>query len=302
MDCAQLLIARTMPLQQVLALPAPAKLNLFLHVTGRRADGYHELQTVFALIDLADWIDVRVRDDGEIHRHGDLLGAAESDLAVRAARALQRSTGAGGGADITVKKRIPAGSGLGGGSSDAATTLIALNALWQTGLQRAELAHLAIGLGADVPFFVHGCNAFGEGIGERLTAVQLRPLWYALIWPQVHVPTKEIFEDGGLTRTTKLTKMADFSAAVMSDPTQLFGTNDLQVVTRRRVPEVDQALRHLEQFGSARMTGSGSAVFMPTDSAARATMAIADLPGGWNGWVVRGLAEHPLLAWTMERQ
>lgn len=291
-----------MRLEQALALPAPAKLNLFLHVTGRRADGYHELQTAFALIDLADWIDVRVRDDGVIHRHGDLVGDAESDLAVRAARALKQASGVRAGADITVSKIIPAGSGLGGGSSDAATTLLALNALWQLGLQRTELAALAISLGADVPFFVLGSNAFGEGIGERLTPLQLKPVWYALIWPQVHVPTKEIFADRGLTRTTKLTKMADFSAAVKVDPTQLFGTNDLQVVTRRRVPEVDHALRHLEQFGSARMTGSGSAVFMPTDSAARANEALAQLPTGWSGWTVRGLTAHPLAAWATERQ
>jgi len=290
-----------MRFERALALPAPAKLNLFLHVVGRRADGYHELQTVFALIDLADWVDVQLRDDSRILRHGDLIGTAEADLPVRAARALQQATGTRAGADITVVKHIPAGSGLGGGSSDAATTLLALNALWHTGLSRAELSALALGLGADVPFFVHGSNAFGEGIGERLTPIRLGPVHYALIWPQVHVPTKEIFADSGLTRTSKLTKMADFSAAVESDPTQLFGVNDLQAVTRRRVPEVDEALRHLERFGSARMTGSGSAVFMPTGSEASAKEAVSRLPGGWKGWAVRGLPEHPLAGWPTEK-
>jgi 4-diphosphocytidyl-2-C-methyl-D-erythritol kinase len=287
-----------MTLRALHNVPAPAKLNLFLHVVGRRPDGYHELQTVFALIDLADWVDVHLRSDGQIHRHGDLAGTAEADLASRAANALQQATGTRAGADITVLKHIPAGSGLGGGSSDAATTLLALNALWRTGLAREDLANLALGLGADVPFFVQGSNAFAEGIGERLTPLRLGPLFYALIWPQVHVPTKEIFADSGLTRTSKLTKMADFSAAVESDPTRLFGVNDLQAVTRRRVPEVDEALRHLERFGPARMTGSGSAVFMPTDSEARAKEAVARLPSGWKGWVVRGLPEHPLAGWS----
>lgn len=286
-----------MRFERALALPAPAKLNLFLHVVGRRADGYHELQTVFALIDLADWVDVQLRDDGQFQRRGDLIGNVEADLAMRAARALQQATGTRAGADITVVKRIPAGSGLGGGSSDAATTLLALNALWRTGLSRPELADLALGLGADVPFFVQGSNAFGEGIGERLTPLRLDPVFYAVIWPQVHVPTKEIFADSGLTRTSKLTKMADFSAAVESDPTQLFGVNDLQAVTRRRVPEVDEALRHLERFGPARMTGSGSAVFMPTGSEASAKEAVSRLPSGWKGWAVRGLPEHPLAGW-----
>ena len=286
-----------MRFERALALPAPAKLNLFLHVVGRRADGYHELQTVFALIDLADWVDVQLRNDGQVLRHGDLIGTPEADLAVRAARALQQATGTSAGADITVLKHIPAGSGLGGGSSDAATTLLALNALWRTGLSRAELGSMALGLGADVPFFVQGSNAFGEGIGERLTPLRLEPVHYAVIWPQVHVPTKEIFTDGGLTRTTKLTKMADFSAAVESDPTQLFGVNDLQAITRRRVPEVDEALRHLERFGPARMTGSGSAVFMRTDSEARAKEAVVHVPDGWKGWAVRGLPEHPLAGW-----
>ena len=196
----------------LLALPAPAKLNLFLRVTGRRADGYHELQTAYTLIDLADLLDFERRDDGAIVREGDLVGDLENDLVVRAARALQHHSGTSLGATISVTKRIPAGSGLGGGSSDAATTLIALNRLWGLNLPRSELSAIGLPLGADVPFFLHGQDAFAEGIGERLTTVELPPLWFAVLWPQVHVSTAEIFADAGLTRNSKVTKIADFSA------------------------------------------------------------------------------------------
>jgi 4-diphosphocytidyl-2-C-methyl-D-erythritol kinase len=295
-------------MERALALPAPAKLNLFLHVLGRRADGYHELQTVFALIDLADWIDVERRDDGQLHRSGDVVGDVHLDLALRAARLLQQRTASRFGADIHLSKRIPAGAGLGGGSSDAATTLIALNRLWDTGLDRQQLADLALELGADVPFFVHGKNAFAEGRGEQLTPLSLRPAHYAVIWPQVHVSTKEIFEDSGLTRNTKATKMSDFSAAADPVPQTLrergetgtpvlFGANDLEAVARRRFPVIDQVLAHLARFGVARMTGSGSAVFAITANEDLARAAVADLPENWRGWVVRGLAEHPLSAW-----
>lgn len=295
-------------MERALALPAPAKLNLFLHVLGRRADGYHELQTVFALIDLVDWIDVERRDDGQLHRRGDVVGDVQLDLALRAARLLQQRTASRFGADIHLSKRIPAGAGLGGGSSDAATTLIALNRLWNTGLDRQQLADLALELGADVPFFVHGRNAFAEGRGEQLTPLSLQPAHYAVIWPQVHVSTKEIFEDSGLTRNTKATKMSDFSAAVDPVPQTLrergetgtpvlFGANDLEAVARRRFPVIDQVLAHLARFGVARMTGSGSAVFAITAHEDLARAAVADLPEDWRGWVVRGLAEHPLSAW-----
>jgi len=295
-------------MERALALPAPAKLNLFLHVLGRRADGYHELQTVFALIDLADWIDVERRDDGQLHRSGDVVGDVQLDLALRAARLLQQRTASRYGADIHLSKRIPAGAGLGGGSSDAATTLIALNRLWNTGLDRQQLADLALELGADVPFFVHGRNAFAEGRGEQLTPLSLQPAHYAVIWPQVHVSTKEIFEDSGLTRNTKATKMSDFSAAADPVPQTLrergetgtpvlFGANDLEAVARRRFPVIDQVLAHLARFGVARMTGSGSAVFAITANEDQARAAVADLPENWRGWVVRGLAEHPLSAW-----
>jgi len=295
-------------MERALALPAPAKLNLFLHVLGRRADGYHELQTVFALIDLADWIDVERREDGQLHRSGDVVGDVQLDLVMRAARLLQQRTASRFGADIHLSKRIPAGAGLGGGSSDAATTLIVLNRLWNTGLARQQLADLALELGADVPFFVHGRNAFAEGRGEQLTPLALQPAHYAVIWPQVHVSTKEIFEDSGLTRNTKATKMSDFSAAADPVPQTLrergetgtpvlFGANDLEAVARRRFPVIDQVLAHLARFGVARMTGSGSAVFAMTANDDLARAAVADLPEDWRGWVVRGLAEHPLSAW-----
>jgi 4-diphosphocytidyl-2-C-methyl-D-erythritol kinase len=296
-------------MDRALALPAPAKINLFLHVLGRRTDGYHDLQSVLCLIDLADWIDLERRDDGELRRTGDVIGAPDDDLALRAARLLQQRTGTRHGADIAVTKRIPAGAGLGGGSSDAATTLIALNRLWDTRLDRAQLAELGLTLGADVPFFVHGTNAFAEGRGERLTPVTLVPAHYSLIWPQVHVSTKEIFEDPGLTRNTKATKMSDFSAAAgaivsagageCADGVSaaLFGANDLEPVACRRYPVIDQVLAHLSRFGAARMSGSGSAAFAVAPSESVALGAIAELPPGWQGWAVRGLQEHPLRAW-----
>ncbi|HSQ09799.1 MAG TPA: 4-(cytidine 5'-diphospho)-2-C-methyl-D-erythritol kinase [Burkholderiaceae bacterium] len=296
-------------MDRALALPAPAKINLFLHVLGRRTDGYHDLQSVLCLIDLADWIDIARRDDGQLRRSGDVVGAPDDDLALRAARLLQQHTGTRLGADIAITKRIPAGAGLGGGSSDAATTLIALNRLWDTGLDREHMAELGLALGADVPFFVHGTNAFAEGRGERLSPLTLAPAHYSVIWPQVHVSTKEIFEDPGLTRNTKATKMSDFSAVVGAVvpasagectngvSTALFGTNDLEPVTCRRYPAIDQVLAHLSGFGTARMTGSGSAAFAVTPSAEAAQAAIAHLPPGWQGWAVCGLQEHPLRAW-----
>jgi 4-diphosphocytidyl-2-C-methyl-D-erythritol kinase len=284
-------------MESALCLPAPAKLNLFLHVTGRRDDGYHTLQTVFQLIDLADWLDFVRRDDGGIVREGDLLSIVDEDLPVRAARALQQATGCRLGATIRVTKRIPAGSGMGGGSSDAATTLIALNRLWDLQLSRPDLARVALPLGADVPFFLHGKNAFAEGVGEQLQSVTVPPVWYAVIWPQVHVSTKEIFAHPGLTRNTKPTKIEDFSAAAGLLPRALFGVNDLEPVARRQFPDIDQALGRLQRHGPARMTGSGSAVFVPTASEKEAQAALAECPPAWRSWAVQGLSEHPLAVW-----
>jgi 4-diphosphocytidyl-2-C-methyl-D-erythritol kinase len=285
-------------MQRAYALPAPAKLNLFLHVLGRRDDGYHELQSALVLIDFADWLDIERRDDGAIVRTGDLLGPPDDDLAVRAARRLQAASGARHGATIRVSKRIPAGAGLGGGSSDAATTLLALNRMWDCGLARAELAALALELGADVPFFVHGNNAFAEGRGERLAALHPPSSHYAVVWPQVHVSTREIFADPGLTRSGKATKMADFSAFVDAHGlSRLYGRNDLQEVALQRAPEIGAALTHLAAFGCARMTGSGSAVFVPVADAGTALRAAQSAPAGCTAWAVRQLAEHPLRAW-----
>ena len=287
-----------------LGLPAPAKINLFLHVTRRRADGYHELQSLMVPIDLADTLDLELRDDGVIGRSGDIIGPAEQDLCVRAARLLQQESGTTLGADIAVEKRVPAGSGLGGGSSDAATTLLALNRLWQIGWPRPRLAALAVRIGADVPFFLGTGPAFAEGIGERLQPLPWPAGWLAIIHPQVAVSTSEIFSAGELTRSTKALTIADFSAlrelAVAAEtrvPEQLFGGNDLEPVVRSRYAEVDAAIRHLERHGPARMTGSGSAVFavMPTEEAARE--AVRELPAGWKGWAVASLTHLPLSAW-----
>jgi 4-diphosphocytidyl-2-C-methyl-D-erythritol kinase len=280
-----------------LALPAPAKLNLFLHVLGRRTDGYHELQSVFVPVDLADLLDFERRDDGVVERTGDLMGRVDDDLAVRAARALQQASATSFGVSIRVEKKIPAGSGMGGGSSDAATTLIALNRLWDLQWPRTRLRDIGLVLGADVPFFLGAGPAFVEGVGDRLAALAIEPRSYAVVDPQVHVSTREIFTDPGLTRDTKATIIAAFSAAQEACPERLFGANDLEVVVRRRYPVVDRVLAHLQRFGPARMTGSGSAVFMPATDSKHAEAALHDLPAGWRGWVVEGLAEHPLAAW-----
>jgi 4-diphosphocytidyl-2-C-methyl-D-erythritol kinase len=282
-----------------LGLPAPAKLNLFLHVLGRRADGHHELQSVFVPTSLADSLDFMSRADGRIERDGDVIGEAPRDLALRAAQLLQQAASTPLGATITVRKRIPAGSGMGGGSSDAATTLLALNRLWSLDWPREKLLPLAVQLGADVSFFLGAGPAFVEGIGERSTA--LAPgalggaLWAAVVWPQVHVSTVEIFNDPNLTRSAKATIIADFSAALSRG--EPIGTNDLQPVVQRRFPEVNAALEHLARSGAARMTGSGSAVFARFDSEAAAQAAVASSPPGCLAWTVRLLDAHPLAAW-----
>lgn len=288
-------------LRLMLGLPAPAKLNLFLHVVGRRADGYHELQTAFVAIDLADTLDFELRADGRIERGGDLCGPPQDDLAVRAARLLQQAAGSPLGASIEVVKTIPTGAGLGGGSSDAATTLLALNRLWRLQWPRERLAELGARLGADVPFFLGPGPAFAEGIGERLTPVALPRLWFALVYPQVHVSTAEVFGDSALTRNTKRTTISGFSAAVQDLDRIPFGSNDLEPVVRGRVAEVDRALELLGRFGVARMTGSGSAVYSAFRTQVAAEDAVgavrASMPAHWSAWAVRALGEHPLAAW-----
>jgi len=287
-----------------LGLPAPAKLNIFLHVTGRRADGYHELQSLMVPIALADTLDFELRSDGKITRSGDTVGPLDADLCLRAARLLQQASGSSLGVDIAVEKRIPAGSGMGGGSSDAATTLLALNRLWRLGWPRERLASLGLRLGADVPFFFGTGPALAEGIGERLTSFYWPVRWYAVIHPQVSVSTAEIFSAPELTRSRKALTIADFSAlrdnAVRSETVAghtLFGANDLEPVAQRRHAAVEAAIAHLAQFGPARMTGSGSAVFAAMMSESAAQEAVAQLPAGWQGWAVEGLAELPLAAW-----
>lgn len=269
--------------------PAPAKLNLFLHVVGRRADGYHLLQTVFRFIDRCDFISVRVRDDGDICRLSELAGVpAERDLCVRAARLLQQASGCRLGVDISVEKNLPMGGGLGGGSSDAATTLIALNSLWQIGMPQPDLLELALQLGADVPVFIYGHSAFAEGIGERLQPIDLGPAWYLVLTPQVAVSTAEIFSASELTRNSKAITMATFLRGG--------GHNDLEPVVCQRYPAVADHLRWLRRYRNAAMTGSGGCVFSAFDSEAEARALFNRLPTNMLGFIARGLERHPLIS------
>ena len=277
---------------KTLTVPAPAKVNLFLHVTGRRADGYHTLESLIALIDLADTITLSRRDDGIIRREGEVTGVPEeSDLAMRAARALQAATGARFGVDLVVDKRIPLGSGLGGGSSDAATVLLALNRLWDLKAPRTELLRLAMSLGADVPFFVAGENAIARGIGEVLGPVSLPSCFMALAFPRVAVPTADIFAAPELTRATPSAKIDVFSEG--------YGRNDLVSVTASRFPDVAAAIVALSHASThARMTGSGACVFAAFPAEREAQDALSRLPRNVGGCVARTLARHPLAAFA----
>ena len=268
--------------------PAPAKLNLFLHVTGRREDGYHELQTLFQLLDLADTVSITVRADGQIERPAGPSGVdAEEDLVVRAARALKAATGTALGASLRLRKRIPLGGGLGGGSSDAATALTALNELWGCGLGRDELARLGLALGADVPVFVHGSTAWGEGLGERLTPVTLPEAWYVIIHPGVPVHTRDVFQSPELTRNSPVITIRAFFESG--------GRNDCERVVRAQVPEVAEALDWLARQAPARLTGTGSCVFAACASAIEAERLAARVPERWTSYVARGLNTSPLL-------
>jgi 4-diphosphocytidyl-2-C-methyl-D-erythritol kinase len=275
--------------------PAPAKLNLFLHVTGRRADGYHLLQTVFQLIDRGDVLHFETRDDGMIRRTTALADVPEdSDLIVRAAKLLQAAAGPRPdgtllGANIAIEKNLPMGGGLGGGSSDAATTLMALNHLWQTGLSRTQLMELGLQLGADVPFFIFGQNAFAEGIGETLSPVKTPECWFVVIEPGVSVPTASIFSSIELTRDTKPVKITDFSAMPVS-----FGKNDLQVVAAGLFPPVADSIEWLSSYGEARMTGSGACVFCAFESERQADKVLEAVPAQWKAWKARAIERHPL--------
>ena len=270
--------------------PAPAKLNLFLHVIGQRADGYHLLQTVFRLLDWGDTLDFSVRGDGEIHRTNAITGVPEeTDLCVRAAHALQQATGSLLGVDIAVHKHLTLGGGLGGGSSDAATTLMALNHLWNTQLDSPRLREIGAGLGADVPFFLFGRDAFAEGIGEILQPVTLPPACYVVLAPGISVPTMQIFASPDLTRNTPPIKVTGFTF----DRTR----NDLQPVACQFFPEVADALSWLGQFAPARMTGSGACVFAPAESPGHAVRIVGQCPARWQAWQAASLARHPMCGW-----
>ncbi len=275
------------------AWPAPAKLNLFLHITGRRDDGYHELQTLYQFIDAGDTLDIRVRDDGRIVRRRGAPGVAMTDdLMVRAAMRLQQFSGTRLGAELWLHKRLPAGAGIGGGSSDAATTLVALNHLWGTGLNSDALAQLALSLGADVPVFVKGQAAWAEGLGERLQTVDAEQVWYVLVLPPCEVSTAVAFAEAELTRNTPPITISDFFSGQ--------GRNDFEPVVRRRYIEVEQAFEWLEQFGQVRLSGSGGACFVACRDADSARHASRALPlemrdAGFMAWAVQGLNRSPLL-------
>jgi 4-diphosphocytidyl-2-C-methyl-D-erythritol kinase len=264
--------------------PAPGKLNLFLHVLGRRADGMHELQTVFRLIDRADRVGIGVREDGEIRFSGPF---GEDNLCARAARLLKEKSGTRKGAELELQKNLPVGGGLGGGSSDAASVLWALNRLWNLGLSVQELMSLGLRLGADVPIFLFGANALGAGVGERLQALDLAPAWYLVLTPQVSVSTKEIFSDPSLTRDTKPLKIPPFLSGQ--------GRNDLEAVAVRRYPEIAEHLAWLRKRSpGARMTGSGACVFSEFSRQEDAESLYKELPAAMRGFVARGLERHPL--------
>ena len=270
---------------------APAKLNLMLRVVGRRPDGYHLLQTVFRLIDAADEVRIATREDGVIRRTRAIPEIREEDdLAIRAARLLKAATQTRLGAEIEVLKRLPIGGGLGGGSSDAATVLVALNALWRTGLTRADLQALGLQLGADVPVFIFGESALGQGIGEILTAIALPPAWYLVLTPDVAVPTGPIFAHPDLKRDSKPIKIQRFSAGWLAE----HAANDLEALVCRIYPEVSRYLEWLRRYGPALMTGSGASVFAAFDSEREARELFAQRPAGMRGFVARGLDRHPL--------
>jgi 4-diphosphocytidyl-2-C-methyl-D-erythritol kinase len=290
---------------------APAKLNLFLHVVGRRPDGYHLLQSVFVLIDWHDTLHFERRSDGQLARHD--LGAKlpDDDLCLRAARALQKESGTTLGADISIDKQVPWGAGMGGGSSDAASTLLALNHLWGLNWPRSRLLALGLTLGADVPFFLAGHNAWVEGIGEKLTPLPMPPQWLAVVKPAASIETRAIFESSLLVRDTDTVILAGFLAGVgVSGICQGFGRNDLQPAAENQCPEVAHAAKLLQaHFGNARMTGSGSAVFAragrieksecnTAGSAPPSAAMPSDLPAGWVGRMCRSLEQHPLVGWA----
>ena len=271
--------------------PAPAKINLFLHVTGRREDGYHELQTVFQFISLADSLSVEITRDASIRRRKSTPGVAEKDdLIIRAAKALQQATECKQGCILALEKEIPMGAGLGGGSSDAATTLLALNHLWHTGLTRDALADIGNQLGADIPVFIHGRAAWAEGTGDELTAIDPAETDFLLVVPPIHVETAKIFKHQRLTRDTPAKKIRGFPPSGHSETFR----NDLEAVARMEYPVVDDVIQFLRRWGEPRMTGSGSGVFMAFADMDVAEKARRSMPEDWKSYLVRGFNKHPL--------
>lgn len=273
---------------------APAKINLFLHITGQRADGYHTLQTVFQLLDFYDTLHIKSTQNSEIKRINEIDGVPASQcLCALAASALQQKTGCKFGVEYMVEKRIPMGGGLGGGSSDAATMLLALNHLWQTGLSREELMQIGLSLGADVPIFIFGQNAWAEGVGEILSPINLPEKYYVVLTPPAHVSTAQIFANSTLTRDTKPLKIADFSRDANLDSKSGAFKNNLEAVVCKEFSAVANTLKWLSQFGQARMSGSGASVFVVLNSQAKANEILAQKPANVAGFVAKGLVKHP---------
>lgn len=284
-----------------LSYPAPCKINLFLHITGRRPNGYHTLQSLFLLLDHGDTLHIRSRQDGQLIHMNPIAGVpAEQDLCIRAARHLQQVSGCKLGAEMSVEKRTPMGGGLGGGSSDAATVLMALNQQWQLGYTRQQLMQMGVSLGADVPVFIFGQPAWAEGIGEELAAVSLPPAllaqYYVVLTPHVAVPTAQIFAHQALTRDSKPLRIADFSNGANSSAFWQQVRNDMEAVVCMLYPQVGETLAWLKQYGDARMSGSGASVFVAVDSAEKAEQLIANRPENTSGFWAKGLEYHPLFA------
>ncbi len=272
---------------QELTLPAPAKLNLFLHITGRREDGYHLLQTLFQFLDYSDEIHLNVRGDGVIRRTNDIEGIPEQDdLVIKAAKLLKNHVGVNYGVDISVSKKLPMGGGLGGGSSDAATVLQGLNTLWGCQLSDNELAALGLQLGADVPIFVHGHAAWAEGVGEKIKSVDLPEPWFLVVRPDVHISTENIFSEQGLTRNCKPIKMSHFLGGQ--------SMNVFEPLVRKSYSEVDDALNWLSQFAESKLTGSGSCIFASFPEENEAVNVLEKLPKQWKGFVAKGKCISPL--------
>lgn len=269
---------------------APAKINLFLHITGQRADDYHTLQTVFQLLDFYDTLHIKPTQNGEIKRINEIDGVpASQDICALAASALQQKTGCKLGVEYTVEKRIPMGGGLGGGSSDAATMLLALNHLWRLGLSRSELMQIGLSLGADVPIFIFGQNAWAEGVGEILSPIDLPEKYYVVLTPPAHVSTAQVFANSTLTKDTKPLKIADFSR----DANLEIFKNDLEAIVCKEFPAVATTLKWLNQFGLARMSGSGASVFIAVNSKQSADELLAKKPANITGFVAKGIVKHP---------